>query len=330
MERAVQSPGGCFSDENYTMANWRDFESLIAQIYKELEPSAKVTQNDKIIGQDSKAARQIDVSIRYTIAGHNLLTVIQAKDSDNPADINIVGEFATVIKDVRANKGILICKGGFTSGARLLADNLGIDLCNIHDAQSRRWSLDVNFPILWIDLLPTVRLNMKVRITEPSSFPEDPTAWVISGDKGKTRLTSFDAFVKAWNDGNLNRSVGQTHFVRSEQTAYELLVKNEKDELIWQTIDDLYLSYRVSRKAWLGYFSPEECRGILHYEDGRFVPSYLPIGALPQTPSADWKEIEDPDKLAVTIPGLLVTTERWQVDPRSMRPAGTEIKRISD
>src|SRR5262245_36053429 len=100
---------------------WRKFEKLAEQIYKELEPNAKVTHNDKIMGQDSKRLRQIDVSIRHNIAGHDLLTVIQAKNYTRRADVNVVGAFATVIKDLRANKGILICKSGFTPAAISLA-----------------------------------------------------------------------------------------------------------------------------------------------------------------------------------------------------------------
>ncbi|OQX52969.1 MAG: hypothetical protein B5M48_04335 [Candidatus Omnitrophica bacterium 4484_213] len=42
--------------------------------------------------------------------------IVQARNYKNPADIDDVGELATVIKDARASKGVLICNAGFTRG----------------------------------------------------------------------------------------------------------------------------------------------------------------------------------------------------------------------
>src|SRR4051812_963460 len=100
---------------------WREYEKMITRIYQELEPLAVVTHNDKIIGKDSKIERQIDVSIRTKVAGHEILIIVQAKDYKSPPDVNVVGELATVIKDVGASKGILISNAGFTEGAINLA-----------------------------------------------------------------------------------------------------------------------------------------------------------------------------------------------------------------
>src|SRR5262245_3629558 len=119
---------------------WRDFERLAARIYTELVPKgAQVLHNDHIRGHLSGIDRQIDVSIRVEMAGHVFLTVVQAKDFSAAADVNTVGEFATVVEDVRANKGVLICRSGFTEAAQSLARSKGIDLCNIHDAESQKW-----------------------------------------------------------------------------------------------------------------------------------------------------------------------------------------------
>ena len=94
-----------------------------------------------------------------------------------PADIGIVDEFAGKILDVRANKGILICSAGFTSGARARARRLGIDLCNLHDAQSRKWKLDLKLPVLWIDLKPTVRLEIGAYFMAGDGIPKDPRGY---------------------------------------------------------------------------------------------------------------------------------------------------------
>ena len=99
----------------------------------------------------------------------------------------------------------------------------------------------------------------------------------------------------------------------------------------WCSLNQFFISYTVSQRAWRGAFTPEECRGVLNYQDGSFRSSYLPIGAIPTKRGEDWQEIENPDKLAVSLPGLLLTTERvLLIDETNMKWAGTEIWRVSE
>ena len=111
------------------MDKWAEYEKVVERIYLELQPKAKITRNDKIRG------RQIDVSIRTNVASHDILVIVQAKDYSKPAGIKDVDQFESVIKEVRAQKGILICNAGFTKPAKKKARNICIDLCSIHDAQ---------------------------------------------------------------------------------------------------------------------------------------------------------------------------------------------------
>ncbi|HEX8398010.1 MAG TPA: restriction endonuclease [Pyrinomonadaceae bacterium] len=311
------------------MSDWVDFEQLAAQIYRELLPHAKVTYDDHIMGHDSKVLRQIDVSIRYSIVGHNQLMIVQARDKTRPADINAVGEFATVIRDVRANKGILICRGGFTSGAKSLADDLGIDLCNIHDAESRRWTLEIKLPIIWKDLLPTVRFRFAAKFEAGDSVSRDFRTLMISNDKGQTKIDLPTAFVNAWNTGELPRTVNAIHRIHLDKSVYELLVQNISGELGWRHIEYILLEYNVTQKTWLGEFTPEQCRGILNYKDGSFQPSYFNIGSIPIERDSSWKEIEDSEKLAISVPDYFITTERWQIDLNTAKFEDPKITLIS-
>jgi len=311
------------------MTAWKEFEQLAATIYQELLPYAQVKHDDQIWGNLSESYRQIDVSIRYSIGGHDLLAIIQARDKSRPADVNAVGEFATVIEDVKANKGILVCRSGFTAIAKSLAKNKGIEVCNIHDAQSRRWVLDIKFPIMWLDLLPLLRVEGRAWMDKGDSIPKEVKDWVISVDRGKTRINFLTTFVNAWNAGQLPRAVGPQHFIRPNPSRYEIRVWNKADEVCWRNFENFHLSYTVSQKSWLGSFTPEECRGVLNYRDGIFHPSYLPIGSIPTKRDSSWQQVEDPDKLAITIPGYFVTTEGWQIEGSSVTSKGTEIFLIS-
>src|ERR687894_682247 len=99
------------------MAQWLDYEKMIARIYKELNPAATVTHNYKVVGRLSRIPRQIDVAIRAKVEEQELFVAVQAKAYKKPADVNDVGEFATVLQDVGATKGVIICNRGFTEGA---------------------------------------------------------------------------------------------------------------------------------------------------------------------------------------------------------------------
>ena len=289
------------------MTAWSEFEQLAAKIYNELAPASLVKHNDIITGK-SGVPRQIDVSVRTKIAGHDILMVIDTKDYKSPADIGEVDEFAGKLEDVSANRGILICRSGFTSGARKRASIAGIDLCNLHDAQSRDWSLDVELPMLWIELYPNVQVTMEPFMEGGDQLQLDPTLWVITADGGDTRLKLLATFERIWNERKISTTVGPKHAVKCAQGPLQIQVKDKEGNVVWRTVYDLKFVYFVYQKTWRGTFTPEECRGVLHYSDDHFEPSYLPLGTIPTKRDQSWDEVEDAELLSVLLPGTVITT----------------------
>src|SRR5215469_1369836 len=100
---------------------WREFEVLAETILAELQPHAEVKRNDFIEGRLTETKRQIDVPIRWSDGVNSYLTIVQAKDHGRRADIKVVDEFLSVIRDVKATGGILICRSGFTRTAHTYA-----------------------------------------------------------------------------------------------------------------------------------------------------------------------------------------------------------------
>lgn len=292
------------------MVKWPEYEKLVEQIYLELKQGVQVTRNDKIMGVDSQRIRQIDVSIHAKIASHDVLIIVQAKDYSRPADINVVGTFASVVKDVRAQKGVLVCNAGFTKTAKVYARNIGgIDLCSIHDAQSRNWSLDIRLPLLWIDLLPQTQVLLECYLEAGDSIPTDVRQWILSADDEKTRLLPLETFERKWNARELDRTCGKTHVLIPEQRNMKVLVGKG----VWRPVDSLVIQYTVGRRAWLGYIAPSECRGILDHIKDEFTPTYFKISDIPMVRDESWQPIEDPEKVAVTTKGMLITTEHWEI-----------------
>jgi hypothetical protein len=128
--------------------DWQTYEQLAEKIYRRLEPDAVVKHNDFVFGHDSETNRQIDVSIRRRIGQRDVLVIVQARDRKKAPDINAVGEFATVIRDVRADKGVMICRKPPGKSAKKLAKVHNIELSSAFDVNDHKWSEDIAIPVV--------------------------------------------------------------------------------------------------------------------------------------------------------------------------------------
>jgi hypothetical protein len=104
--------------EQMAEPKWKRFEKLIHQLHTQFAPEgAVVTLDDKILGCESKTERQLDVTIRAIVAQYKVLIVVECKDEARPIDVGTMGEFASLLRDVKANKGVMISTSGFTPAA---------------------------------------------------------------------------------------------------------------------------------------------------------------------------------------------------------------------
>ncbi len=280
-------------------SDWLDYQKLAAEIYTELENNAVVTHDEKIRGIESGTDRQIDVSIRTNVAGHDLLIIVQTKDLSRPADVNIVGEFNAVIRDVRAAKGVLICSAGFTKKAIAYGRNLGIDLCTAHDARHRKWAIDLRVPLLWVESTANdVVVELDVRAhranTEEIRIAPDPSTWLTSLDGGTINTPLGELLAAAWNANAANHLPGRSHRLDLAQPRMRLLM----GESYWIPVEVLTCAYTAERKAWLGSLSFSNCRGILNQGTGVMRTKVTLTNAdVPLQRDANWKEVPDPQAL---------------------------------
>ncbi len=125
----------------------KEYEILIANLYQSLEPNAEVTHDDYIFDETAKIKRQIDVSIKYKLAGVDILIIVQAKDYKHKANVTVVDQFKTVINDTKANKGILICSKGFSDAALTKAAFYNIECLTVHSALNKKWETILKIPV---------------------------------------------------------------------------------------------------------------------------------------------------------------------------------------
>lgn len=304
------------------MQKWKRFEKLAEKIFRELSPKAKIKWDDKILGCLSKRKRQIDVSIQINMNGENILIIVQAKNWKNPAGIDAVEKFISVVEDVRANRGILICRSGFTKDAKVYAENTGIELYNIHDAEKKEWNLEISIPILWKELIPKVTFDFKIHLDKGDIIKWDSSGLILSHDEGQTRVNFLSTFERLWNQNEISKTPGKIHHLESEKPLKCLVIKPDKTK-IWESPVSIQLVYIVEEKNWFGHFKPEECRGIVDYlRDEAFYVSSLPIGEIPFKKDKEWKLIEKPNEIAVQMRGTLVATSNWVL----IKPGSSEFK----
>ena len=96
--------------------DWKKYEQEICEEFRSLFPDANILQNQHLEGR-SGGRRQIDVLIRERVAGRTINIVVDGKYFSRKVDVGIVESFTGLVRDVRADKGILVTNVGYTSGA---------------------------------------------------------------------------------------------------------------------------------------------------------------------------------------------------------------------
>jgi hypothetical protein len=308
--------------------SWAEYEALAHEIVTELAPFATVTHDDHVVGRESEARRQIDISARWTDGGDENLLIIQVKDYKRRADVNTVGEFRSVIQDVGAQKGILICSGGFSKQARTYARNLGLLLWSLADARSKKWAMELTVPTLWNRFTPTLHVSGTFRTQSvPLTIQKREDGGIdLWEDDGITLFSLPKTFEASWTARLVSFEPGIKHafpldrqlFLRGSRTdgAHEMLPL------------DIDVTYMVTRESYLAQLPPSDYRGVIdHLDEGQFVPSHLDM-RIPSLDTDVWTRVSDPSRLAVNVRGSFITLE----DSRIGNPMWTPwtLKRIGD
>lgn len=136
------------------------FEKHVHKIQRRLAPKgAKITHNDRIMGFDSRTARQVETSIRYSVAEYDILLVIDSKNYSFPVDVVDMGAFKSLANDVRANRAVMISTSGYTAAAIEMARSAGIEIHSCPDSGDSEWHSDVSIPVV-ISVLKIDSLNL--------------------------------------------------------------------------------------------------------------------------------------------------------------------------
>ena len=188
-----------------------EYERFVYEKAKQLFVNSRVVLNDRILGRQSNLMREIDISISTDLGEEPLLYIVQCKDrAKRPADIVILGEFSSVVQDVGAAKGFLVCTSGFAKSNHGYAQTLGIELLTVEDIKSDRWKADIQIPLVYVrkDFQYRLRVGfvanqefVDLNRNKAITFTFDIQG-MVTLDNGVTAMTVQDYFEKVWLSNN--------------------------------------------------------------------------------------------------------------------------------
>lgn len=151
----------------------KPYESMVHLVYSSLCKDERLTfveKNIRLAGPDGD--RQIDVLVKHIHAGIEYMTVIECRDFSQKLTVSHVDAFASVISDIKASKGIMVSRKGFSKTAIQKANRLGIGLCVVDSADAVLRKHVVQVPLIVKVIHPA--LNTKTLVANGETSREIP------------------------------------------------------------------------------------------------------------------------------------------------------------
>ncbi len=268
------------------------YEKFVYEKFKGFYKDFTVTFDDKILGRESQIKRQIDVSIKGKVENIDLLYLVQCKDYTKPANVITIGEFSSVIKDIGASKGFLVCAGGFAKTIHDYAQTLGIELLSVEDINSDKWKAVIEIPIVYIKkgvnfafsgaIIATPELIERNKV--PIQISQNDFA-EISLDKGQTAMKMgkyIDNKMKADN-------IVINDSVNLNLMAPDLLIRFAG---LWIPLGRLDVTFTIIKTYYLKYILPDEYSQIKNHVTGQITPLSFAFSGIPASLDSSYVEIK--------------------------------------
>lgn len=189
--------------------NWKRYEEKTYLMLKKQYPDLKVNYNDHIKGYDSKTLRQIDVNL-YGSCKSDFM-IYECRYRKKPINIKGIDEFYGKLKDVKARKGAIVSKSGYTKKAVTYAKNKKIKLYSLVDSNDKKLCPNELYTPLLQHFIWPYQYQIKYGLMGGfHKISYDPKK-VILETKG-TKLSAYSLFKDLWNSGKLIQDSGEYDF----------------------------------------------------------------------------------------------------------------------
>ena len=288
------------------------YERFVFEKLQRLYPEAAVRLNDRIPGTMSGLLREIDVSIRIPLQDTQLLYIVQCKDWSNPVDINTLGAFSAVMRDVGAAKGFLLCTSGFYQTNHQYALSVGIELVTIEDIESDKWNVQVEIPFVYVKKEYVYKMDIGITANEelvelnrgrPLTLDVNGKTLIRSGPT--TPVLSVEAYVvNRAGDINSRATEGVPFDIRD--SGLEVLTHN-----VWVPCSHLRATLHIQNAHYLKYVTPTEYAQLRDHVRGTTLPLHLKVEGIQIKFDDSFTRM--PEGSLVGFPGLWFQVEESSV-----------------
>ncbi|RCV86944.1 restriction endonuclease [Billgrantia montanilacus] len=105
-------------------SNWKELQRLVCQAFQEMSCYSELEKTIDLV----RGKKEIDVYVEDFVHDIRLKILIECKQWNSDIHQDVIHGFRTVVNDSGANKGIIIVKKGFQSGAYEASDKAPIEL----------------------------------------------------------------------------------------------------------------------------------------------------------------------------------------------------------
>ncbi|OMF51003.1 restriction endonuclease [Paenibacillus peoriae] len=119
------------------LKNGTKYERITAVVYKLLDETNTVFHDLRLRGNGKKAKHQIDVTIVKDSQTKRIL--VECKEYDKVVGIGIVRDFFGAVTQIKPDEAVVVTTKGFTKGAIDFANDEGIKLAILREAEDSDW-----------------------------------------------------------------------------------------------------------------------------------------------------------------------------------------------
>ena len=109
--------------------NWKELQDAVAELFRSVGCSADIEKNI----EGARGKHNIDVYVHFETLSFNCVWIIECKNWDSNVPKEKVLTLQSIVQDVGADKGVIVSKKGFQSGAIRCAQHSNIILTNFDD-----------------------------------------------------------------------------------------------------------------------------------------------------------------------------------------------------
>jgi hypothetical protein len=274
----------------------KEYELLVEKIFREISPDATVKHNDSIYGHIGERNRQIDVSIRSKIDDKDYLIIVEAKDYKHKVDVKEIGAFKSIIEDVRADKGIMVCNQGYSKTALRFARNTGIEVHSAYSALNKRWDLEHKIPIIKtafdFDFEAHFIFHPDDLVNGTITIPKEQ---ILSTDDGKTTMNLIFFLISYYGEDDFDYSGKEKGHTL---TNYPIKILSGG---VWLPIRHLIIKYKFAKKSKLiNYLKITDYLGLKDNLTDKYIHTSMKIpkdNVLAMLDDENWQKLKSDDDI---------------------------------